>query len=420
MIIPGTPEQLAAWTDEEVAAAYVALGYEEDVAKALTRRLRAPSTEVVKAQLPKDFVVSVESARDLAESVGHTELLAEVEKSVAAGVSFLKLGESDTGDLVISEPLGVMIGFFLDPYPSLKVQGGTTDPHITLCYLGMAESYSLAEVRQIIGITAEVAQRHTKLRGVVKGTGYFEESGAWFARPHVPGLETLRADLKDSLEAAGIQIANDYEFNPHITLAYTAEPPSVDVAPFEVYLSQLTVAFGSFRYDTGLREWEKTDYPEEPLVDYRDEVRTPFVPVIKASEEKRFTLAPMYVPGSYDSQGDWATADDLQEAVWKFNRGDRLIALQHRPDLGAMGEAVEMMVIPWEHTVPLFKADGTSEDHTFPAGTPWLGVIWNENVWPLVKAGKVRGYSIGGRANLVDVQLPEADVAKAVGPVEDA
>jgi hypothetical protein len=130
--------------------------------------------------------------------------------------------------------------------------------------------------------------------------------------------------------------------------------------------------------------------------------------IAKSVDEKRFSLAPMYVPGRLDSQGDWSDADELQQAVWKFSRGDKLIALQHRPEDGPVGEAVEMMTIPWIHTVPMIKADGTSEDVTFPAGTPWLGVIWDEKTWPLVKSGAVRGYSIGGRATLLNADIPEA------------
>jgi hypothetical protein len=35
---------------------------------------------------------------------------------------------------------------------------------------------------------------------------------------------------------------------------------------------------------------------------------------------------------------------------------------------------------------------------TMSAGTVHMGVIWDEDAWPLVKAGKINGYSLGGRA----------------------
>jgi hypothetical protein len=132
-------------------------------------------------------------------------------------------------------------------------------------------------------------------------------------------------------------------------------------------------------------------------------------------DEKRFTFAPVYIPGRYDSDGDWSDPDTIQKAVWDFNRGDRLIAVQHHPELGPMGEAVELAVIPFEHEVEMHKADGSSYMQKFPAGTPWMGVVWNERVWPMVKAGKMNGYSIGGTASLVDVALPD-EVTKALKP----
>lgn len=411
MIIPAAPEKLVAMSDDEVVAAYEALGFEHETAVAYTDMLRHDEpVEKAAPELPTEAFLSIESARELAESVGHTELLAEVEKSERSNVGFIKLSESADGDVIVSAPTGVMVALMLDrTYPELKVQGGVTDPHITLCYIGKTEELSLAQTRTLIAVTAEVAARHPSLRGVIKGTGYFEEEGAWFAVPHIPGLDTLRADLADSLKQAGIPVHEDYEFTPHVTLAYTAERPSVDVAPFEVYVTSLTVAVGGLRYDTEFKRADTDNEIRENLVAWEDQVSTPFIPIVKSVEEKRYTLAPMYIPSQYDAHGDWAEPDDLQKALWDFQRGDKLIALQHHPEAGPMGEAVEMMVVPFEHTWPMQKADGSTVDVTFPANTPWLGVIWNEDVWPLVKAGKVRGYSIGGRASLLNVDLPEAE-----------
>jgi len=44
----------------------------------------------------------------------------------------------------------------------------------------------------------------------------------------------------------------------------------------------------------------------------------------------------------------------------------------------------------------------------FPADTPFLGVVWEDWAWDLVKAGELRGYSIGGRARRVEADLPVA------------
>jgi hypothetical protein len=52
------------------------------------------------------------------------------------------------------------------------------------------------------------------------------------------------------------------------------------------------------------------------------------------------------------------------------------------------------------------KADGSSANMTFPQDTVFLGVIWEPWAWEMVKAGKLRGYSVGGRAQRLEVDLP--------------
>jgi hypothetical protein len=61
--------------------------------------------------------------------------------------------------------------------------------------------------------------------------------------------------------------------------------------------------------------------------------------------------------------------------------------------------------------VDLKLPDGTvTKSVTLPAGTVYAGVQWSHAVWPDVKAGKIRGYSMCGRA--VRVRNVESDVEK--------
>lgn len=131
--------------------------------------------------------------------------------------------------------------------------------------------------------------------------------------------------------------------------------------------------------------------------------------ISKSIEEKRFTLAPMYVPNTLDAQGEWTDPEELQGAVWEYvKRGDRGIRLQHNRDINA-GEWVECMQIPYPMTVPMYKADGVVSELTYPAGTVFLGVIWEPWAWDLVKQGKLSGYSIGGRTERILADLPQAE-----------
>jgi hypothetical protein len=128
--------------------------------------------------------------------------------------------------------------------------------------------------------------------------------------------------------------------------------------------------------------------------------------ISKAIGEKRYTLAPMYVPNTLDAHGEWTDPDELQNAVWNYVRsGDRRIRLQHNRDIVA-GEWVEVMQIPYPMNVPMYKGDGSIEERTYPAGTVFLGVIWEPWAWEAVKNGTLSGYSIGGRTERVLEEMP--------------
>ena len=129
--------------------------------------------------------------------------------------------------------------------------------------------------------------------------------------------------------------------------------------------------------------------------------------VSKALDEKQFTLGPMYIPNQLDAHDEWTDDSELQQAVWKYvQSGDRRIRLQHNRDVVA-GEWVEIMTLPYQTQVPMLKADGTTQPINFPQNTVFLGVIWEDWAWDKIKKGEIRGYSIGGRAERMYVDLDE-------------
>jgi hypothetical protein len=143
--------------------------------------------------------------------------------------------------------------------------------------------------------------------------------------------------------------------------------------------------------------------------------------VSKAEDIKRYTLGAMYIPDSLDAHAEWTSADELQNAVWTYVRsGDRKIRLQHNKEIVA-GEWVEIMAFPYQLTVPVQQTDGSSQTHTYPPDTVFLGVIWEPWAWELVQSGKILGYSIGGKAErlYVDMEDVEKDEATATtdGPL---
>lgn len=144
---------------------------------------------------------------------------------------------------------------------------------------------------------------------------------------------------------------------------------------------------------------------------------------LQKQAEKRFTLGPLYVPDFMDAHGEWTDSEELQAGVWHWVRtGDRRIFLQHDTDVVA-GEWVEVMTMPQAWTVQMMDAQGNPiGEVTYPPNTTFLGVVWNEEAWEMVKAGELRGYSIGGFSDRVLADLPangERDGVDLPRAVED-
>lgn len=133
--------------------------------------------------------------------------------------------------------------------------------------------------------------------------------------------------------------------------------------------------------------------------------------IAKTSDEKRYTLGVMYVPGARDSDNEYAEADELQRACWDFVKsGNKRIRDTHTKT--EIGDLVELVSWPLPVEVDLKHADGTVTKRKLPANTIFAGVVYDEKVWPLVKSGKLRGYSMGGKAvrlknAVTDEELPK-------------
>ena len=142
--------------------------------------------------------------------------------------------------------------------------------------------------------------------------------------------------------------------------------------------------------------------------------------VSKAENERRFTLGPMYIPNRKDAHTEWTDPEELQKAVWEYvKKGDRRIRLQHDKKVVA-GEWLEIMAWPYEVEAPMIMKDGSEKPMKFPANTVFLGVKWEPWAWKMVKDGDLRGYSIGGKAERLLVDLPKESVGKAQAPFGDA
>ena len=136
--------------------------------------------------------------------------------------------------------------------------------------------------------------------------------------------------------------------------------------------------------------------------------------VAKTDDVKQYTFSAWYIPDQVDAHGEYTDPEELQQAAWRYVRhNDRRIRLQHNRDVVAGNgwkSCRGRSKSPCHGSAPdLLKF----EDVTYPAGSVFLGVQWNDWAWELVKAGKIRGLSIGGTAMRVNIDPADE-------PAEDA
>lgn len=128
--------------------------------------------------------------------------------------------------------------------------------------------------------------------------------------------------------------------------------------------------------------------------------------VTKSDGAMRYTLGPLYAPMRKDAHGEFVEDDTLHKSLHEFVRDStengRRINLQHgdKGDI-QVGEWVEAVRWPYEHTIKMRHPEtGDENEVDMPAGTVYLGVVWDEDYWDVEKNAPkgLNGYSLGGRA----------------------
>ena len=119
-----------------------------------------------------------------------------------------------------------------------------------------------------------------------------------------------------------------------------------------------------------------------------------FVPIVKANLEERTITGVVLQPEVVDAQGDIMSADVIRDAAHKFlaahNRTTKL-GLMHK-NFKPNFELFESYVTP---------VDLVIGDNHVKAGS-WIIVVHVlvKKIWDQVKAGKLTGFSIGGKAKV--------------------
>jgi 2'-5' RNA ligase len=386
----------------------------------------------------------IEKARELAEQhdLGEdvTKALVEAEQLGYSVVDYqLEYGADGSSTLAIGRHEGVMISltvpFNLGEAYALPGGNPINDFHITVLYLGDLEELTVAQQQQLIGIVTEVARDWKCLEGTLNGLGIFEgeDEDAVYIAAQITSLPELRSVLKGRLDAAEIPYRDDFEFyQPHMTIGSIPKDLTdeqresildIPVTSSTVRFSKLTAAIGGAHYNAAFFQdgfyYDGDTSPGSTGDGWLNNSPSAYRPGIFKSLEinkaEQFTLGAWYVPDMVDAHGDWVEKNDLEKTFHDYMAdSDRDLRLQHNPEIVA-GRIVEGYIQRTALEVDVPDPDtGVLMKHSYPAGTPFLGVIWKDWAWPLVEAGEIRGYSIGGTAEKVSVDLgPDAAAASA-------
>lgn len=118
------------------------------------------------------------------------------------------------------------------------------------------------------------------------------------------------------------------------------------------------------------------------------------VPIKKLDDEQQLVFGEVYAPGFPDSQGDFMSAETIQDMAHEFLRKGLVKSIDTNHDRELSGCYV----------VESFIA--RPDDTLFIPGSWVLGVkIPDPEIWALVKSGELNGFSLDGSAVRVDTTL---------------
>jgi 2'-5' RNA ligase len=154
---------------------------------------------------------------------------------------------------------GAMVAFYLPPEVAsqLAVPGGEPPDrmHITLAYFEDAAN-DRQDWDRAYDVVEQVASATSPMSGTVGKHGQFEnetETIHW-AGVDVAGINDLHEKLVLALEAAGFPISQQYDFKPHITLAYVpkGQPLNKDEVELPVTFDRLNLTIAQRKYDISM------------------------------------------------------------------------------------------------------------------------------------------------------------------------
>ena len=283
-------------------------------------------------------------------------------------------------------------------------------PHITLAYLDPASEVMSYDKNRTLEIVSGMVNRSEPLKARIGGFAKFQTHDG--NRPLVALVDSkplaeFRTVLARRLNNTQIPFHDDYSFTPHITLSKVDSNSNIPrlTAELEFDITDIEVVNAT---ESRILNMGNTSDEIEPFV---KATTSGEYGISDIDNEKRYTFTVVYKSNVADAHNEYITADELQEALWNHVRaGDRNVYIQHGrvPGVGfeKAGEWVELSHWPYDVDVDFQFVDGKIEKRTIPAGSIWMGTIWEPWAWEMIKSGTIRGLSFGGTSRR---SLPEVE-----------
>lgn len=124
--------------------------------------------------------------------------------------------------------------------------------------------------------------------------------------------------------------------------------------------------------------------------------------VVKTEDERRYTLTVAYPADKADTaiaadgHRDFAGKAAVEDAAWGYLTKSPNVGLWHENGTDGAGQVVESYIYRGPDWA-VKAADGS--EHVVKAGDWLLGVRWSPQAWADVKAGRIGGVSMQGRAS---------------------
>ena len=338
---------------------------------------------------------------------------------------------------------GVLVAFMLpeDIANLLSVDGGedVDGMHLTLAYMGNLTDLDTNKIAGLESCVESFALAYAPVSGKIGGpvrfnaTAFSDDKDVAVASFQCNGIQDFRKQLVSYLEFAGVEVSDNFEYTPHITLAYIdpeADIPVQRIEPIDITFNKITLCLGAQRKNYELlgstvckSEYGEgeDDADEEDRADEEDHLGSEDEDenvgkfeltgeIVKLDSEKHFVFgwaSIVSVGGNHitDTQGDVIRAHTLENSAYEFVLTARKAGSMHETgddgSVRGIGRLIESVVFTEEKQKAIAKSlKDQGIDCVVELGCVgwWIGFkVDSEETWQRIKTGELRAFSIGGR-----------------------